>query len=58
MKIKTNKKISRNLKSKTSGNYMHLGLLTWGNWKWTDQPNGEKKKQKHVGEIHENKTSK
>lgn len=46
MKIKTNKNISRNLKSKTFGNYMHLGLLTWGNWKWIDQPNGEKKNKK------------
>lgn len=21
---------------------MHLGLLTWGNWKWTGELNGEK----------------
>lgn len=33
---------------------MHLGLLTWGNWKWTDKLNGEK----DVGEIYEYEASK
>lgn len=42
MKIINKQKKVETQKSKTSDNHMHLGLLTWGNWKWIDQLNGEK----------------